>query len=227
MKVCILLGDRSDIGKALAPFLKADGWEIHGWNRDSAALPVVAWDLMICALGRVAPVGNWFDLDPAEFDSCVDSNILLPIRLLRGLWPQRKPGASVCFCAGSNPQKIMPGYLPYNMSKMALLKAVEQIDTESLDCTIFALGPGVTDTKIHKPTLESGVRNERLERAMRDGSFTPIADIYETLKWCVSQPKAVCGGRNICVSDLKTHGHDGLAAKLLSDESMFKLRRVE
>jgi len=231
MKACILLGDRSDIAKGLEPFLIADGWRICGWNRTTAWEPSTEipadWDMMLCCMGAVAPVGNWWEADELEFHNCIESNLLLPLRMLAQLWGRRRLGASVCFMAGSNPQKIMPGYLSYNLSKMALLKAVEQIDYESPDCKVFALGPGITNTKIHKPTLESGIRNERLERAMRDGNFTPIDDIYETLKWCVSQPKEICGGRNICVSDLKKYGPETLAEMLNRDGQLFKLRRVE
>ena len=237
MKTCILLGDRSDIAKGLEPLLIADGWRICGWNRDT--LPKAsrwfvetienppAWDLVLCALGRVAPVGHWTDVDPAEIDECVRSNVLLPIRLLRKVWAKRKPNASVCFMAGSNPQKIMAGYLPYNMSKMALLKAVEQIDYESPDCKVFALGPGYVKTKIHKATLDANWPNERIARG-DDG--TPIDRIWGCLKWCIAQPKGTVGGRNICVSDPwdKPEGFWGpLGDWLEKNPNMFKLRRME
>lgn len=235
MKTCILLGDRSDIAQGLEPLLIADGWRIYGWNRgspfdiDDAKTP--SWDMVLCCMGAVAPVGNWWELDELEFHQCIESNLLLPLRMLAQIWARRQPNASACFMAGSNPQKIMRGYLPYNMSKMALLKAVEQIDYESPDCKVFALGPGYVRTKIHAATLAAGWPNERIARG-DDG--TPIERIYACLKWCLSQPKEIVGGRNICCSDAwdgivmgKSKWDISLAEELKANPAMFKLRRVE
>ena len=241
MKTCILLGDRSDIAKALIPFLEADGWVIYGWSRPPKGsqfgaedIDAPEWDLVLCALGCVAPVGHWYEQTQADFEDCVRSNVLLPIRLLRQIWRKRKPDASVCFMAGSNPQKIMPGYLPYNLSKMALLKAVEQIDAESPDCKVFALGPGYVKTRIHAATLAANWPNERIARG-DDG--TPIERIYACLKWCLDQPKEVVGGRNIAMSDPwgdengavmgKSVWDMPLRERLRINPSMFKLRRIE
>ena len=221
-RVCILLGDRSDIAKALIPFLEADGWTVHGWNRTHLRLPQFQWDLLLCALGSVAPVGPWHKKrHPDVIDDCFISNLLLPIDLLQVLWPKRNPDASVCFLGGSNPQKIMDGYFAYNVSKMALLKAVEQIDHESPDAKVFCLGPGYVKTKIHKPTLDAQWPNERIARG-DDG--TPIERIYGCLKWCLEAPKSAVGGRNICASD--AFG-SALASLLEENPSMFKLRRQE
>lgn len=233
MKTCIILGARSEIAVALRSMLEADGWQVWGWNRDIERYPhsapwrillTVKWDLILCAIGKVAPVGQWHTQDAGTWDYCVESNVLLPVALLRDLWPNRTPDARVCFLAGSNPNTVMAGYSAYNCGKMALLKVVEQLDAESTDATLFALGPGVTDTKIHNATREAGWPNPRLERAMKDGSFTPMAKIYECLKWCLAQPKDVIGGRNLVVSD--PFG-PGLAVKMKHNPAMFKLRRME
>jgi NAD(P)-dependent dehydrogenase (short-subunit alcohol dehydrogenase family) len=226
MKTCIMLGSNSDIAKAIKPMLQADGWAMADWAR-GGLVPAVSWDLAIIAIGCVAPVGMWEATMGAQWEECVQSNLLVPLRLLRMIWPLRRPDAKVCWFGGSNPQTIMDGYSAYNVSKMAVLKAVEQLDHESADCTFFALGPGVTDTKIHRATREAHWRNPRLERADRDGSFTPMEKIYGALKWCLEQPKEVIGGRNICVSDLDRDDRDELAEFLRTDEEWFKLRRTE
>lgn len=221
-KTCILLGDRSDIAKALLPYLVADGYSVHGWNRDSSSMPWQQWDLIICAIGQVAPVGMWHEQHWHDFEECIHANVTRPVNLLRELWGKRTPGASVCFMAGSNPQKIMDGYLGYNLSKMALLKAVEQIDHESPDCKVFALGVGYVKTKIHKATLDANWPNERIARG-DDG--TPIDRIWGCLKWCVDAPKKSVGGRNVCVSD---NWAAPRVDQFLADQPDFwKLRRVE
>ena len=223
MKTCLILGDRSEIAVAMSQYLRADGWKVEGWHR-GAPVPYQEWDLVIIAVGQVKPVGMWHEQIAEEWDSAIESNVLLPVRLLRHLWSLRRPMARVCFMAGSNPNTIMDGYSAYNGSKMMLLKVVEQLDHESQDAVLFALGPGVTDTKIHNATKEAGWPNPRLERALKDGSFTPMTKVYECLKWCLAQPKEVIGGRNLCISD--PYG-PGLAVRLKNNPDLFKLRRIE
>lgn len=222
MNRCIVLGSRSEIAKGLTTYLKADGWEVAGWHRNTI-LPDVAWNLVICALGTVAPVEHWTRQPASEWDHSIRSNLVLPIQLLRGVWDQRQPDAKVCFMAGANPQRAGPNYSAYYAGKMGLLKAIETIDYETPDATFFALAPGIVYTKIHQPTYDSGIVNPGLEDRKAKGG-TPMIQIYEALKWCLAQPKDVVGGRNICVSD--PLGAE-LAARLKANPSMYKLRRIE
>ncbi len=223
----IILGDRSDIAKKLIPSLEIDGYDITRWNRYSNSIPKVRWDLVLIPIGTVAPVGLWHEQLHERWDAAIDTNVLLPVRLLREMWAFRNPGASVCFFAGANPNKPMENYSAYSVGKMALLKACEHLDLESPDVKLFALAPGVVLTKIHTATLQAGVKNERLERATRDGGV-PIERIYSCLKWCIGQTKAVVGGRNICVSDSKDWDTERLLAHRLENNSnLFKLRRCE
>lgn len=219
MRSCVLLGSRSDIGRALGMALIRDGWGVHGWHRHGL-LPSEPWDLALCAIGTVAPVGLWYDTDAREWADGLDANLLLPIALLRRIWPHRKADATVCFLAGSNPQKVFPGYSSYNASKMALLKVVEQMDAETPGAKFFGLGPGYIPTKIHSPTIAANWPNERIAK----GGGTPIEKVYDCLRWAIAQPKAVIGGRNICASD--PYDSD-LAGRLYANPSLFKLRRVE
>lgn len=205
---CIILGSNSDIAQSLVPMLERD-YSIYGWTRGTE-LFTTQWDLILVALGTVKPVGPWYENDP---DECVESNLLLPLRLLRHFWPFRNKDASVCFLAGSNPNKVQPNYSAYAISKMALLKAVEFMDAES-DAKFFALGPGYVDTKIH------------LDReSLKHRTSTPIEDIYRCLMWCVRQEKWVIGGRNIHIAD--DWGDPVFSDTLALNSDMLKLRRCE
>ena len=221
-KTCILLGSRSDIGRALVPHMVADGWTVHQWARGQV-LPPASWDLVVIPIGRVAPVRHWADCTSHEWAMAIDSNVIDPVHLLRAIWLQQKPNSAVCFFAGANPNAPRENYSAYSVGKMALLKAVEHLDLESPDCKMFALAPGVVLTKIHQATKDAGVANDVLDRAVRDGG-TPIPKIWEAIKWCLAAPKSVVGGRNICVSD--PLGPE-LAARLATHPSLFKLRRME
>ena len=221
----IVIGDRSDIIRQMRPMMAEDDWHVEGWNRDSDHIPELAWDLVIVAVGRVAPVCKWWEATQHEWEHTIDSNVLLPVRMLRKLWALRKPNAAVCFMAGANPNKPMENYSAYSVGKMALLKACEHLDLESPDCKFFALAPGVVLTKIHEATIKSGVKNERLERAINEGDVVPVERIYACLKWCLAQPKEVIGGRNICTSDQWEVSE--LVDWLREYPTLWKLRRQE
>jgi NAD(P)-dependent dehydrogenase (short-subunit alcohol dehydrogenase family) len=225
---CIILGSDSDIAKGLQPHLKADGWKVYGWKRNQY-LPDrckgVSWDLVIVAIGRIKPVGFWTDnYNMLDWIRTLESNLLLPLGLLENIWPQRAQGASICFLAGSNPNTIMDGYGAYNVSKMAMLKLMEQLDHETPDAKFFALGPGTILTKIHKQS--EGWHNPKLAaaQAANEDPQVKIRQVYECLQWCIAQPKNVIGGRNICVSDQRD---ESLSLRLSVDPDLFKLRRRE
>lgn len=234
MKECLVFGDRSDIAQGLIPLLQADGYNVTGWNRDMPPKYLnrycPQWDLVLCAIGSVAPVGHWASHTDAQWESAIESNLLLPIRLLRSVWHNHKPDSSVCFLAGANPNRAGINYSAYYTGKMALLKAVENMDAETPDCKMFALAPGIVFTKIHQPTYDSRIVNQGLEDRRKSGG-TSMQDIYDALMWCILEPKSSVGGRNICVSDLCL-GHDAyqddiLGESLISNQSKFKLRRIE
>lgn len=181
-------------------------------------MPCPRWNLIIVCVGSVNPVNHWTQ-SAVEWEECIESNLLLPVRLVRSLWCLREPNASVCFLAGSNPNKVHLNYSAYAVAKMALLKVCEHFDAES-DAKFFALNPGYVDTKIHKPSIKAGVD-------LSDRTSTPIERIYGCLKWCVAQEKEVIGGRNICVSDSWDAKTYDFGAYLKANPNLFKLRRVE
>ena len=217
MKTCIVIGAGSEIYSKVKPTFESDGWTLYAQDQQSyypePRFP--KWGLCLMPMGRVAPVGNWWELDDREVNECFEANLIKPFLWLRRVWHWRAPNATVIWFAGSNPQKIMDGYAPYNASKMAVIKLIEQLDHETPDCKFVAFGPGYVPTKIHRATLDKGWPNERIARG---DNGTPIEDIYKALKFCIEAPKSVVGGRNIAVSDLPLPDTIG--------ESAYKLRRV-
>jgi len=219
-RTALIIGSSSEIGSYLGSRLISDGWLVDGWKRGDL-LPSHKWDLCVIAIGTVAPVGWWHSVSVDKWVECIESNLILPFEMLQAVWQDRKRNSAVCFLAGSNPQKIMDGYSAYNIGKMALLKMVEQIDHESPDSKLFALGPGYIETKIHDATKAADWPNAVIDSGRKGGE---MSSVYEALMWCVQQPKEVVGGRNICVSDI---GKPNLAHRLNQNPDLFKLRRVE
>lgn len=230
---CIILGSNSDIAKGLIPYLEKDGWTIQGWNRSIPYPPEVnTWNLCISAIGRVSPIGPWSEIAYHDHGECVggaadihglsgtlESNLVLPLQIVSRIWQKRVPKATVCFLAGPNPNKPLEHHFAYYVAKMALLKAVEAMDMES-DATVFSLGTGFVKTKIHEPTLDAGIDlSGKVE--------VSIERVYACLKWAISQPKNVMGGRNLHVGDPWDKGHYFLASRLAVHSELYKLRRAE
>lgn len=227
----LILGDRSDIGKEVASMFRRDKWRVLGWNRDSKEISQEPWDAVVCCIGTLEPIGQFFDTDHASWEKAIDSNALLPLRLLRAIWGNRRKNASVCFFSGSGTSRPAPTYSAYSASKFLLFKMTELLDDEYQDVKVFILGPGMLKTKIQQQTLAARDRAWNYERVWKfmtegdelHGPGTPMDKIYQCLRWCMDQPKDVIGGRNIYVPIDKWG--DAMALHLKSNPHFFKLRR--
>ena len=231
-----VLGSKSDICEDLAERFLRDSWQVSLWHRN-ATLPLMPWDLILVGIGVLEPIGKFFDLEADEWEACVSSNALLPLRLLRRLWKYRRPGASVCFFSGAGVSQKARTYSAYSASKLMLMKMTELLDDEEADTKFFILGPGMVRTKIQGQTVRAGERAANHARILQfmdtgdpaHGTGTDPERIYKCLRWCMAQTKAVIGGRNIYVpSDGWDKGRDGaeLAEALDGHKSLFKLRRL-
>ena len=182
---CVILGASSDIAKELATRLQTDGWMIHPVYR-GGRLPSAKWDLILVAIGTLAPVGKFFDMAFTTWEEGFNANVMLPLALVHTLYEQRNEGAAICFFGGTNPYKANPHYSAYAAAKAALRMAVRDLGAEYPELRTFMLDTGFVQTKIHKPTIESGIHNERLAQ----GGGTPHEQIYAALKKCMEAPIA-------------------------------------
>lgn len=262
MSSVIVLGIGSDIGRELAVRFAAEGWGVSGTVRpgsdisqipegvqlvrcdltsvDSvhAALDIfrqrgLKWDLLVVAVGTEEPIGAFWECEPDAWDENIRVNALAPLRLVRGLYPDRnilgKP--SVAFFSGSGTNSAVPAYSAYCASKILLIKMCELLDAESPDTSFFIIGPGIVRTKIHQQTLRAGDRSGSNYQKVVDfldspGAGTSHDDVYACLRWCMGVGKAVIGGRNVSlVYDSWRDGGGELSKLLESDESVYKLRR--
>lgn len=247
MKTALVLGITSDIGRALADRLLADGWQVIGLGREVsriASLPNLhvypfektgifdhgaGWDLLISAIGTMKPIGRFFDLGFDDWQRSIDTNFLLQLRLLHRFWPHRRVNAPVdiMFMAGGGTNGPFRNYSAYCVSKIALIKMCELIHDEEPDANCFIIGPGYVNTKIHRQTLDAGEcagDNLRKTQEFLETLGTPMDDIYTHMRWCVEQGRQVAGGRNFSTV------HDpwrtmNLQVRLRRDEHMYRLRR--
>lgn len=228
---CILLGGNSDIGKELSTRLVADGWTVYPVGRRDD-LPDVRWDLVIVTIGQLSPIANFWETNAWAWEQNFVTNCFLPLRMLRYLWPNHNPNASVCFFSGAGTSNSAKTYSAYSASKIALFKMAELLDDESPDVKLFILGPGMVRTKIQQQTLEAGGKAANYERVKQfmltgdafHGTGTSHARIFECLKWCMSLPKEVIGGRNCYVPD---QWGEEMARRMKDHPRLYKLRRHE
>lgn len=197
---CIILGLNSDIARHIAQRLITDGHTVAGTVRSSCdfsnndsidkavGLIAMPWDLLVCAVGSLMPIGKFASVHPNDWAQCVQINALGPLRMFNHLIPHRRPGASAVFFSGTNPQKTNPLYSAYSSSKALLTTAVQEIDSELTDCKVFTLAPGFVRTKIH---LVHDV-------SLRKDGVTHDT-IYACLKHLISRPKIEVGGKKIYV----------------------------
>lgn len=173
------------------------------------------------AAGTYEPLGKFFDTDVEDWDMCLQINALGPLRLLRRLWADRKPGAQVAFFAGPNPNRANPTYSAYTAGKVILHRLVDDLQAEYPENKFFIMGPGLTKTKMLTETIKAGNRAayyERVKSFLESGAQgTPMEDIYGMLKACLAGNS---GGRNIHVGDDWRNG-------LKCEGDVFTLRRKE
>lgn len=262
MPSVIVIGIGSDIGRELAARFASDGWRVSGTfrtrsgldplpddvrlvpcdlavpNSVTAALDVFrrdgpAWDVLVVAAGTEEPIGAFWECDPNAWDENIRVNALSPLRLVRGLYPNRNTAGtpSVAFFSGAGTNNAAPAYSAYCASKILLIKMCELLDAESPDTSFFIIGPGVVRTKIHGQTLRAGERGGANYQKVVNflGSTSPGTshdDIYACLRWCAGAGKSVIGGRNISlVHDSWRNGGEALARSLEGDLNLYKLRR--
>ena len=102
MNQALIIGTGSDIARELGERLKRDDWSVTGVPARTWSLPVVPWNLLILAHGQLTPIGKFFDTTRYDWFGAVSVNGLAPLDVLRTVWPQRLPNATVVFIAGPN-----------------------------------------------------------------------------------------------------------------------------
>jgi len=211
------LQDKKSIHQATQHFLKDD----------------FKWDCMMIAAGAVFPVGPFQEVPIEEWGNSLQINFLGPLSFVHEMLKIRnqnlRQNPAVIFFSGSGTNDAPQNYSAYTLSKIALIKACEVLDAESLDTKFSIIGPGIVDTKIHEPTIASKEKYassyEKLENAKQLKACTAMDDILECCDWIISQPKAVVGGRNFSVKHDNWRLGLDFENYLKTNDNYLKLRR--
>ena len=193
---------------------------------------IEGWDVVIFAPGSQLPVGPFAKTNIDQWSSSVHLNFLNQIRMLHRLLPYKSKGEqekSVLFFAGGGTNNTVANYSAYTISKIALIKMCELLDSEIKDVKFSIIGPGWVKTKIHDATLQAGSQEagdnfEKTKIKLNSDECVPIDRVIQSFEWVISQPKNIVGGRNFSTV-FDQWGSDELVDLLSSDENMYKLRR--
>lgn len=186
------------------------------------------WDALLVATGTMEPIGHFPDINFPSIRSAFDVNFMGPLQIIHGILPNANCGARVIVFSGAGTNGTADNYFSYALSKIANIKMCELLDSEIKEVCFTALGPGWVKTKIHEETLKAGANSgENLlvtENKLRDADMYSVKDVVRAVKWLLDQESKLIGGRNF------SSAHDPLlsprmAAELLNDSDMFKLRR--
>lgn len=259
-KTVLIVGINSDIGGFLSKRYKDDGWIVYGTYRkihapknyyadfdihcDLSSEESVedcvgtlqkanfAWDLVIYASGTMEPIGKFFEVPISEWSDSFHVNFSSPIRILHGIWNIRskfdKP--SVVFFAGGGTNSSFDCYSAYCVSKIALIKITELLDSEYLECNFFSIGPGYVNTKIHEETLNAKSRagiNYNKTIDFKNTPGTALEDIYLHIQWCIKNELLVSGRNLSTVHDRWRDKKGNLLETLTKNSNFFRLRRIQ
>lgn len=192
------------------------------------------WDVLLIASGNQDPVGRFSEINLIDWVASIQSNFTSPMMFLHKLLGARsldketqKP--SVIFFAGGGTNDAPQNYSSYIISKIALIKATEILDSEMPDVKFIIIGPGWVKTKTHQPTLstyqkQAGANYQRTLSKLSSDECVPIQSVIDCVNWAIAKNKDIVGGRNISlVYDMWET--DSLDELLLSDDNIYKLRR--
>ena len=188
------------------------------------------WDTFISLASLPPPLCGFFSGDFDRWSESVHVNAIEQLRQLHALHPLRRTGrvADVVFFAGPGTNGAPKDFSALTASKTILIKMCELLHAEAEDLNPFIVGPGWTRTKTHDliladPDVSPDKKAETAAFLARGGG-TPMAEIYESIRWLGAQGRDVAGGRNFSVVH-DCWGSDDLAAALRHDPWMYKLRR--
>lgn len=109
-------------------------------------------NIVLCA----AQIGtaNVFDLD--EIDKLFAINTLGNMAVIKAA-SQFSTRMRIVFMSGGGAAFPFPEFLGYSLSKIAVIKAVENLSLILPDTTIIALAPGAVKTDMLRKTIEAGI----------------------------------------------------------------------
>jgi NAD(P)-dependent dehydrogenase (short-subunit alcohol dehydrogenase family) len=223
MKVTIISGASRGIGAAIAEDIKnEDGALIALSSKEvdfedynavfegtlsllSCFQNITQINIVLCA----AQMGTAHLLDEKQCEKLFKINVLGNLAVINAAKEQEVKMRIVWF-AGGGAAKPLPEFFGYSLSKVAVVRAVENLSLILKNTSIVALGPGAVDTDMLQTVLNAGVTPN-----VRTDISEPVAFVRKFIKDEIDSEK---------YNGFFLHVRDDLST---FDGKKFKLRRIE
>ncbi|MGD9976078.1 MAG: SDR family oxidoreductase [Desulfatirhabdiaceae bacterium] len=186
------------------------------------------WDEIVLAPGILEPIGIFNELCFDEWSNSIHVNFINQLYVVHQMLAYRKNNALVIFFAGGGTNGIADRFSAYTISKIALIKMTELLDSEIPDARFVVVGPGWIRTKIHDQTLrareKAGNSFDETTRRLLVDDFGTMETVIDCLDWISVQNKSTISGRNISVS-YDGWGEENFVKILRNSPDAGKLRR--
>ena len=194
----------------------------------------ICWDKVLFCPCQPFPYKDFFEGSFQEWYESFLLNSINQLDLLHRIYYFRSKRSKVMFFAGGGSNSAVAKFSAYTSAKIHLIKMIELLDYENKDIIFSILGPGWVKTKNHLLALKHSDKDSEKYKTTKEflespKGATPIEDVIESINWIFSQEKDVVGGRNFSTAydpwPLDDPRNQELVDQLISDMSMFKLRR--
>lgn len=187
------------------------------------------WSTFMSCAAQPGPQTPFFQSDFGAWSESIHVNAIEQLRQLHVIGDaMAEKGACAVFYAGPSTNSAVKNFSALALSKIMLIKMCELLAAENPELNVFIVGPGWTRTKTHYDVInDPTVSREKYEETVKfleSGTGTSLDDIYDCISWLSQKEPAVGSGRNFSVVH-DCWGHDELAAQLVLDPDMYKLRR--
>ena len=187
------------------------------------------WDYIIFCNGDLDPIGKFKDINFDKWETSLNINYLSSLKILNLLLKKNRSNKNrgVLFFAGGGTNNAVSYYSAYTLSKILLIKFVELFDFEEKKISTCILGPGWINTKIHKSTLKSKIKNFKnkkiTEKIVMRNDDHKLIKLNHCINWILKNIKKI-SGRNLSL-DYDNWGSKKLLDKLKKNKNLYKLRR--
>ena len=191
------------------------------------------WDVLVMCPGTQNPIGPFMKVNINDWDESVRVNFTGVMRFIHDMLPTRRlnsnPEPCVLLYAGGGTNDAPPNYSAYIISKIALIKMCELLDTEVPDTRFVILGPGWVKTKIHNATVKAGAARaganyQKTLEHISNNEFVPMHTVLNCCDWIIRSSRKEVSGRNFSVVFDKWDSKE-LSQLLLKEHQLYKLRR--